>query len=96
MYSGIEYSEIHLNSVLSTINAIYMTMDLKDFYLNTPLAWNEYAQLKVEFIPKSSMDKHNLWDMVENGNLHIEFSKGMYGLPHVERVGLTLACTAVL
>ena len=30
--------KIHLNSVISTKNARYCTIDLKDFYLNTPMA----------------------------------------------------------
>ena len=52
--------KIHLNSVLSTLNAKYTMMDLKDLYLNTLMAQKESAPLKVEYIPKSFMDKHNL------------------------------------
>ena len=82
--------KIHLNSVLSTINAEYTTMDLKDFYLNIPMAQKEYTRLKVEFIPKSFMDKHNLWDMVGNGHVHIEIYKGMYGPPQTGRLANNL------
>ncbi len=31
-----------LNSIISTPNAKFMTMDIKDFYLNTPMARYEY------------------------------------------------------
>ena len=62
--------KINLINVLSTINAKYMTMDFKDFYLNTPMMQKEYRRLKVEFILKVFMDKYNLWDMVENGHVH--------------------------
>ncbi len=31
-----------LNSIISTPNAKFMTMDIKDFYLNTPMARFEY------------------------------------------------------
>ncbi len=34
-----------LNSVISTENARFMTMDIKDFYLNTPMARYEYMRL---------------------------------------------------
>ncbi len=34
-----------INSTISTPNAIYMTMDIKDFYLNTPMARYKYMQL---------------------------------------------------
>jgi len=34
--------KILLNSTISTPNANFMTMDIKDFYLNTPMARYEY------------------------------------------------------
>ena len=49
---------IHLNSLLSTINTKYVTIDLEDFYLNTPMSRKEYAWLKVEFTPNVFMYKH--------------------------------------
>ena len=50
------------------------------------MARNECARLKVDFAPKAFMDKHNLWDVVGNGHVHIETSKGVYGLPQVGRL----------
>jgi hypothetical protein len=34
-----------VNSVVSTPNAKYLTLDLKDFYLNTPIARPEFIQI---------------------------------------------------
>ncbi len=34
--------KLHLNSVISTKGAQYCTIDLKGFYLNTPMAHPEY------------------------------------------------------
>jgi hypothetical protein len=34
-----------INSTISTPNTKYMTMDIKDFYLNTPMARYEYMRL---------------------------------------------------
>ena len=31
-----------INSIISTTSAKFMTMDIKDFYLNTPMARYEY------------------------------------------------------
>ena len=42
-----------LNSVISTPNAKFMTMDIKNFYLNTPLKWYEYLLLKLDNIPEN-------------------------------------------
>ena len=78
--------KIHLNNVILTPNAKYMTMDSKDFYLNMPMVQKEYAWLKVEYIPKVFMDKHNLWDMVKDGHVYFKTPKGMYGLPQTGRL----------
>jgi hypothetical protein len=39
--------EIHLNSIISTKDARYCTIDLKDFYLNTPMACPEFMHMKL-------------------------------------------------
>ncbi len=39
--------ELLLNSIISTPNAKFMTMDIKDFYLNTPMAQYEYMRLRI-------------------------------------------------
>ena len=40
-----------LNSVVSTNGAKFFTLDIKDFYLNTPMERFEYMILKMENIP---------------------------------------------
>ena len=42
-----------LNSIISKINAHFITIDIKDFYLNTPMARSEYIRLKLNDLPKS-------------------------------------------
>jgi hypothetical protein len=37
--------KLFINSTISTPNAKYMTIDIKDFYLNTPMARYKYMQL---------------------------------------------------
>ena len=71
----------HLNSVLSTPAARYMTVDLKDFYLNTPLDRYEYMRIPVTVIPPDIMEQYNLADLVEGGFVMVEIRKGIYGLP---------------
>ena len=78
--------KMHLQSVLSTVGGKYMGLDLKYFYLATPMEEYEYARIKVEYIPKEMMDKYNLWDLVNNEYLYIEIRKGMYGLPQAGRL----------
>ena len=49
-----------LNSIISTPGAKFMTMDIKDFYLNTPMARYEYMQLKLADMPEDIIAHYNL------------------------------------
>ena len=41
-----------LNSVISTPDAKFMTIDIKDFYLNTPMDRFKYMKLKLSDLPE--------------------------------------------
>ena len=73
----------HLNSVISTPMARYMTVDLKDFYLNTPLDCFEYMRIPIMAIPPDIMAQYNLAALVQDGYIMAEIQKGIYGLPQV-------------
>ena len=70
-----------LNSVVSTPGAKFMSIDIKDFYLGTPMARYEYLRIPVKFIPLDIMEQYNLWSLVHNDHVMAEIRKGMYGLP---------------
>ena len=40
-----------LNSIVSTLNEKFMSIDIKDFYLNTPMPRSEYMRLKLNDLP---------------------------------------------
>jgi hypothetical protein len=40
-----------INSIILTTGAKFMTMDIKDFYLNTPMVRYEYMRLKLSDMP---------------------------------------------
>jgi hypothetical protein len=74
--------KMHLNSVISTKGAHYCTIDLKDFYLNTPMERPECMQLKLSNLPHNFVDMYGLTKIVQdNDNVYIKIQKGMYGLP---------------
>jgi hypothetical protein len=79
-------AKILINSVLSTPGAKYMTGDLKDFYLNTPMDRYEYVRIPIDVIPPISIIEHNLLPLVHNGFVYAECRKGMYGLPQAGRI----------
>ena len=72
-----------LNSVILTAGAIFMANDIKDFYLNTPLARPEYLRMKLSQFPEDVIDHYTLKDKVgAKGFVHVKCVKGMYGLLH--------------
>ena len=60
------------NSVISTENGKFMTIDLKDFYLGTPMAQYEYIRIPCSVIPTEIMDAYNLHGLVHNGAVYVE------------------------
>ncbi len=49
-----------VNSIVSTKNAKMVTMDLKDFYLNTPMERPEFIQIKMSDIPEVVVQHYKL------------------------------------
>ncbi len=74
--------KILINSIISTAGAKFMTMDIKDFYLNTPMASYKYMRLCIADMPEDIIKHYNLRDKATlNGYVYCEIQKGMYGLP---------------
>ena len=74
--------KIIMNSVISTKGARCMMIDLKDFYLNTPMERPEYMRLKLSDIPEEIIVQYKLRDIAtSDGYVYTEITKGMYGLP---------------
>jgi len=70
------------NSVISTKGAKFMTLDISNFYLMTPLKRPEYMRMKIADIPQEIIDEYNLKDKATpDGSIYIVATKGMYGLP---------------
>jgi hypothetical protein len=53
-------AKLLFNSVITTSGAEFMTMDINDFYLCTPMDHFEYMWIKVADIPKDIFDHYNL------------------------------------
>jgi hypothetical protein len=74
--------KVILNSIISTKGARCMTIDLKDFYLNTPMKRPEYMRLKMTDIPEEIIEQYKLREIATpDGYVYMEITKGMYGLP---------------
>ena len=74
-------TKIMLNSVLSTPNAKYVTADVKNFYLKTPLDRHEYMHMPIKLIPEEIIQQYKLREKCVNGMVYMQIQKDMYGLP---------------
>jgi hypothetical protein len=72
--------KIIINSTLSTEDATMMMMDIKNYYLGTPLPRFEYTKMLLSRFPKEIVQKYNLNALAIDGWIYIEIRKGMYGL----------------
>ena len=71
------------NLVLSPPNAKFLTMDVANFYLGTPMTRPEFTRLPINLIPQEIINKFDLNSIVEDGWVFVRIVKGIYGLPQV-------------
>jgi hypothetical protein len=65
---------------------MFMTADLKDFYLGTPMERYEYMRVSIWLLPDAIIEQYNLKPLFHNGFVYVEIRKGMYGLPQAGRL----------
>ena len=74
-------SKILWNSVVSTEDAKYMCIDIKKFYLGTPLERYEYMAIPLHLFPQHTIDQYNLRTHAKDGKVYVKIRKAIYGLP---------------
>jgi hypothetical protein len=79
--AGLTTAKILINSVISTLSAKFLVIDIKNFYLNTPLGRFEYMVINLASLPQETIEKYDLIELSQDGKVYIEIQKGMYGLP---------------
>jgi hypothetical protein len=73
-------AKIIINSVISTLGAKLLDIDITNFYLNTPLGQFEYIVINLSSLPQETIDKYDLIELTQDGKVYIDIQKGMYGL----------------
>ena len=84
--AGLSTAKILFNSVVSTPNAKFCTMDIKDFYLNTPMEQYKYMCIPIDIIPDDIFEFYKLVELAHNGSVTVEIRKSMYGISSVGRL----------
>jgi hypothetical protein len=73
------------NSVISTKGTQFMTMDISNFYLMTPLHSPKFIRIKLTDIPDKVSKEYKLREIAtKNGSIYIRAKRGMYSLPQAE------------
>jgi hypothetical protein len=72
--------KILINSTLSTKDAAMMMIDIKNYYLGTPLSRFEYMKMLISRFPEEIIQKYNLNALAVDGWVYIEIRKCMYAL----------------
>ena len=75
-----------INSVISTRGARFMTADIRNLYLDTPMERPEYMFLPRQIIPQDIYDQYQLQHLLHNDKIYIRVAKGMYGLPQTRKL----------
>jgi hypothetical protein len=88
--ASLDTVKLLMHSVISG-NYSWMTIDIADFYLGTPLpaARYEYLRIHADKIRTSIMDQYNLTPLLYNRHVYFEIRKGMYGFPQAGKLNQT-------
>ncbi len=76
-------TKILINSTISDAHrgAKFLSCDLKDFFLATPMDRPEYMRIPISNFPQDIITKYKLLELLsDDGHIYVEIQKGMYGL----------------
>ncbi len=81
--ADINTAKINWNSVISTDNALYMCLDIGNFYLTASLEYFKFMRIPLALFPiwikQYDLKKHSL-----NRFVHLEMRRAVWGLPQAE------------
>ena len=72
---GITTTKIDIKSTISTDSTRYLTIDIKDFYLNSDIEEYEYLFIEINLIPPDFAQDYNLQSFSKNGKVLAEIKK---------------------
>jgi hypothetical protein len=76
-------AKLHINSTISDAKngARYLGLDIKNFYLGTPMTYFQYLRVRPSVIPQEVWDdpRYDI-PIAADGYIYLEIRRGMYGL----------------
>jgi len=80
--ASLELFKLLLNSVLSRKGARFSSIDLKNFYLDTPMPESEYVRIKFTDIPAEFIEEYQLAGRDRDGLIYFEICRAFKAIPH--------------
>jgi hypothetical protein len=72
---GLATAKILINSIISTKGIRFLVIDIKNFYLNTPLGQYEYMVTSLTLLPHEAIDKYNPLELAHAEHLKASIEK---------------------
>jgi hypothetical protein len=76
-----ELLKLLLNSALLQKGSCFSSIDIKNFYQDTPMPKPEYVCIKISGIPQEFISKYKLTGLDRDGWIYFKIRQGCYGLP---------------
>ncbi len=74
-------TKLHWNSVISTKDARYVCLDIKNFYLTAALEYYKYMKKPLTLFPTWIIEQYDLNKHALHGLVHLEMRRAVWGLP---------------
>ena len=94
--ASLDLCKLVMNSVISRKGAKFITYNILNYYLATPLHYPKYVKIKLTDIPQEFIDEYNLHDYFHGGWVYFKIRNGIYGLPQSGSLSNNLLETRLL
>jgi hypothetical protein len=75
--ADLDTAKFHWNSVISTKDARYMCLDIKNFYLTAALEYYEYMKMPLTLFPTWIVEQYDLNKHALHGFVHLEMQRAV-------------------
>ncbi len=82
--ADINTAKLHWNNVVSTPNAKYMFLDIKNFYFTAALQYFEYMKMTLNLFLVWIIEQYDLMKHAKDGWVHLEMRRAVWGFSQVD------------
>jgi hypothetical protein len=79
--ADLDTGKLHWNSIISTLGARYMCLNIKVFYLTARLVHYKYIQIPPSLFPEWIKIQYSMKQLAYKGYIQLEMRRAVRGLP---------------